>query len=62
MKRLSADPLINPTARVRECELGRYTEVGASTNLVMRPVFGFSEGTFSICSVKRAESASTSIK
>jgi phosphonate metabolism protein (transferase hexapeptide repeat family) len=34
MKRLSVDPLIDPTARVRECELGRYTEVGARTILL----------------------------
>jgi phosphonate metabolism protein (transferase hexapeptide repeat family) len=34
MKRLGPVPLIDPTARVDGCRLGRYTEVGARTSLV----------------------------
>jgi phosphonate metabolism protein (transferase hexapeptide repeat family) len=33
-KLLSADPLVDPTADVRACALGRYTEVGARTKLL----------------------------
>lgn len=32
-KKLSITPLIDPTARVRDCTLGRYTEVGARTTI-----------------------------
>lgn len=32
--RLGEQPSIDPTARVRDCRLGRYTEVGAGTKLV----------------------------
>jgi phosphonate metabolism protein (transferase hexapeptide repeat family) len=34
MKTLGPAPLIDPTARVERCRLGRYTEVGARTSLV----------------------------
>ena len=34
MKKLSESPLIDPTAEVRDCTLGRYTEVGARTSLI----------------------------
>lgn len=34
MKRLSEQPTIHESARVRACRLGRYTEVGARTVLV----------------------------
>ncbi len=34
MKRLGLEPLIDPTARVERCQLGRYTQVGARTSLV----------------------------
>jgi len=34
MKRLGPAPLIDPTARVERCGLGRYTEVGARTTLI----------------------------
>ena len=34
MKRLGPPPLIDPTARVEGCRLGRYTEVGARTSLI----------------------------
>lgn len=33
-KTLGAEPLIHPTASVRDCRLGRYTEVGARTSIV----------------------------
>ncbi len=33
MKSLGIEPLIDPTARVRDCRLGRYTEVGARTQI-----------------------------
>ena len=33
-KVLGLDPLIHPTATVRDSRLGRYTEVGARTSLV----------------------------
>lgn len=33
MKKLGPEPLIDPTARVRDCRLGRYTEVGARTQI-----------------------------
>lgn len=33
MKRLGETPLVHPTATVRSCQLGRYTEVGARTEL-----------------------------
>ncbi len=34
MKKLAAQPLIDPTAQVRASTLGRYTEVGARTRLL----------------------------
>jgi phosphonate metabolism protein (transferase hexapeptide repeat family) len=34
MKRLGPEPLIDPTARVEHCRIGRYTEVGARTSLI----------------------------
>jgi hypothetical protein len=34
MKRLGLEPLIDPTAKVERCRLGRYTEVGARTSLI----------------------------
>lgn len=34
MKRLGPAPLIDPTARVEGCRLGRYTEIGARTSLI----------------------------
>ena len=34
MKRLGPTPLIDATATVERCELGRYTEVGARTSLI----------------------------
>ena len=34
MKLLGLEPLIDPTAEVRSCKLGRYTEVGARTSLI----------------------------
>jgi phosphonate metabolism protein (transferase hexapeptide repeat family) len=34
MKRLSEHPLVHETARVTDCRLGRYTEVGARTHLL----------------------------
>lgn len=34
MKKLAAQPLIDPTAQVRASTLGRYTEVGARTHLL----------------------------
>ncbi len=34
MKKLGLEPLIDASARVRGCRLGRYTEVGARTSLV----------------------------
>ena len=33
-KKLSADPLIDPTARLTACHLGIYTEVGARTQML----------------------------
>ena len=33
-KTLSQTPLIHPTADVRDCTLGAYTEVGARTTLL----------------------------
>ncbi|MBA4174187.1 MAG: chloramphenicol acetyltransferase [Hyphomicrobium sp.] len=33
MTSLGIEPLIDPTARVRDCRLGRYTEVGARTQI-----------------------------
>ncbi len=33
-KKLAVDPTIDPTASVRDCTLGRFTEVGARTTLV----------------------------
>ena len=33
-KMLSAEPTIDPTASVRDCKLGAYTEVGARTQLL----------------------------
>jgi phosphonate metabolism protein (transferase hexapeptide repeat family) len=34
MTKLGPEPLIDPTATVKDCRLGRYTEVGARTSLV----------------------------
>jgi hypothetical protein len=34
IKTLSTIPLIHPTADVRDCRLGAYTEVGARTRLL----------------------------
>lgn len=34
MTKLGLEPLIDPTAEVRDCRLGRYTEVGARTSLI----------------------------
>jgi phosphonate metabolism protein (transferase hexapeptide repeat family) len=34
MKRLGPEPLIEPTATVERCRLGRFTEVGARTSLI----------------------------
>jgi len=34
VKKLAAQPLIDPTAQVRASTLGRYTEVGARTRLL----------------------------
>lgn len=34
MKKLGVDPTIDPTAQVKLCQLGRYTEVGARTKLL----------------------------
>jgi phosphonate metabolism protein (transferase hexapeptide repeat family) len=34
MKKLGVEPLIDPSARVIDCELGRYTEVGARTSMI----------------------------
>lgn len=34
MTQLGLEPLIDPTAVVRQCRLGRYTEVGARTKLL----------------------------
>src|SRR5215472_18529118 len=34
IKTLSTIPLIHPTAEVRDCRLGAYTEVGARTRLL----------------------------
>lgn len=34
MKKLGLAPLIHETATVRDCRLGRYTEVGARTSLI----------------------------
>jgi hypothetical protein len=33
-KMLSVEPTIDPTASVRDCKLGTYTEVGARTILL----------------------------
>ena len=33
-KKLGVEPVIDPTALVRESTLGRYTEVGARTKIV----------------------------
>jgi len=34
LKNLGVEPLIDPTARVNDCALGRYTEVGARTSII----------------------------
>ena len=34
MTKLSTKPLIHPTANVRACRLGAYTEIGARTRLL----------------------------
>ena len=34
MTKLGLSPLIDPTADVRDCTLGRYTEVGARTTML----------------------------
>jgi len=34
MKRLALTPLVDPSASVRDCVLGRYTEVGARTSMI----------------------------
>lgn len=34
LKRLTASPLIDPTANVQDARLGRYTEVGARTSVI----------------------------
>jgi phosphonate metabolism protein (transferase hexapeptide repeat family) len=34
MTKLGLKPLIDPTAEVKHCQLGRYTEVGARTSLI----------------------------
>src|SRR5262245_32469807 len=34
MKTLGPAPLIDPTARVERCQIGRYTEIGARTSLI----------------------------
>lgn len=34
IKQLSETPLVDPSARLRDCRLGRYTEVGARTIMV----------------------------
>ena len=34
MTKLGLEPLIDPTAEVKHCQLGRYTEVGARTSLI----------------------------
>jgi phosphonate metabolism protein (transferase hexapeptide repeat family) len=34
MTKLGAEPLIDPTASVERCRLGRYTQVGARTSLI----------------------------
>jgi hypothetical protein len=34
MTKLGLEPLIDPTATVRDCRLGRYTEVRARTSLI----------------------------
>jgi phosphonate metabolism protein (transferase hexapeptide repeat family) len=34
MKKLGLAPLVHPSAEIRECRLGRYTEVGARTSLI----------------------------
>lgn len=33
-KRLGVEPTVDPSARLRDCRLGRYTEVGARTSLL----------------------------
>jgi len=37
MKRLGPAPLIDPTARVEGCRLGRYAEVGARASPIQTP-------------------------
>src|SRR5262245_44019395 len=34
MRQLGLDPLVHPTASVRDSRLGRYTEVGARTSVI----------------------------
>jgi phosphonate metabolism protein (transferase hexapeptide repeat family) len=34
MTKLGSEPLIDPSAKVERCRLGRYTEVGARTSLI----------------------------
>ena len=34
MKTLGIEPSIDPTAEVRDCTLGRYTEIGARTSVI----------------------------
>lgn len=41
-ERLGPDPVIDPTARVRDCRLGRYTEVGARTSLTETEIGDYS--------------------
>jgi hypothetical protein len=41
-KRLRLEPTIDPTARVRDSRLGRYTEVGARTALLETALGGYS--------------------
>src|SRR5262249_56225639 len=42
IKTLSPTPLIHPTAEVRACRLGAYTEVGARTRLLEVPLGDYS--------------------
>lgn len=42
MKQLGPDPLVDPTARVERCRLGRYTEIGARTSLIETEVGDYS--------------------
>jgi hypothetical protein len=34
MTKLGPEPLIEPTATVKDCRLGRFTEVGARASLI----------------------------